>query len=547
MAGVAPPNIPEAKRAGLPVDLDRLTRDGDEWLSPEERYALKTHGVCAQVQPGVFMIRVRVPGGRLIPAQTNGLATLAAHYGQNWIHLSTRQNVELHHVDAHDVVEVLRGTEALGLTNRSACGHTLRNVMACPEAGYGLDEPFDCFPDALAVSDAIVARSGELNTTLPSRINMAFGGCATCAEHARLNDVGFESMVVDGRAGYRVWAGGSLGTSPFLSVVVHDWIERKDVLAAAYALIELFVARGSFETPKKARMKFLVEEMGADNFRAEWATLFEKAKRETKFRPHPVEILASAEIAEILRHVPEGGWSTSVRPQRTPGLAMVTVNVPLGDLSGDEFRALGSFAGFGDGSIHVTRNQNLLYRDVPVGRVAELRALIEERGLAVLGADAALDVRACTGSDVCSLAITAAPATGHHLLSRSAGLARNNSLRVHVSGCPNSCAQHQAGDIGLAGAKVRINGETRLGYTVFLGADIASGRCAEMVGRVADEDVPALVDDVVGAWEVLRHAGERMADTVARVGADAFAAHVASVATGFAPGEDEPLVAAAAE
>ena len=119
------------------------------------------------------MVRVHVPGGRLIPAQTSGLATIAAHYGENWIHLSTRQNVELHHVDAHDVNMVLRGTEALGLTNRSACGHTLRNVMSCPDAGYGLDEPFDCFPDALAVSDAIVARSAELNTQLPSRINMA--------------------------------------------------------------------------------------------------------------------------------------------------------------------------------------------------------------------------------------------------------------------------------------------------------------------------------------------------------------------------------------
>ena len=531
------PNIPAAKRAGLPVDLDRLTRDGDEWLSPEERYALKTHGVCAQVQPGVFMIRVRVPGGRLIPAQTNGLATLAATYGGNWIHLSTRQNIELHHVAARDVTEVLKATEALGLTNRSACGHTLRNVMVCPDAGYGLDEPFDCFPDGFAVSDAIVARSAELNTRLPSRINMTFGGCPACREHARLNDVGFESIVVDGRPAYRLWAGGSLGTAPALSVLLHDCIERQDVLAAANALVELFVTRGAFETPKKARMKYLLEQMGEGAFKAEWLALFTKLKRRSSYRPEPVTVLKPADISEILSHVPDRGWSTSVRPQHQPGLAMVTVNVPLGDLTGDEFRFLGTLAAFGDGLVHATRNQNLLYRNVPVRRVAELRDAITDRGLALADADAALDVRACTGSDVCSLAITAAPNTGH-ALTASHGLARNNALRVHVSGCPNSCAQHQAGDIGLAGAKVRINGETRLGYTVFLGADIPNGKTAALAGRVADDDVPALVDGVVGAWESLRQPGERMADTVDRLGVDAFAAHVASVARGFAPGDE---------
>src|SRR3954470_810507 len=197
-------DIPAAKRAGLPVDLERLEREGDGWLTPEDRYALKTYGVCAQVQPGVFMIRSRIATGRLSPDQLFGLADVADEFAFGWLHLSTRQNVELHHVDGRAVPAVLAAVEDLGLTTRSACGHTMRNVMACPDAGVGIDEPFDCQPDAQRVSDAILARSAELNCRLPSRINIAFGGCPGCRHHARVNDAGFESVVVAGEPGYRL-------------------------------------------------------------------------------------------------------------------------------------------------------------------------------------------------------------------------------------------------------------------------------------------------------------------------------------------------------
>jgi ferredoxin-nitrite reductase len=155
-------------------------------------------------------------------------------------------------------------------------------------------------------------------------------------------------------------------------------------------------------------------------------------------------------------------------------------------------------------------------------------------------------VRACTGSSVCALGITTAPDAGNTLLT-SAGLGRNSALRVHVSGCPNSCAQHQAGDIGLAGSKVRIAGATRDGYHLFLGADIMAGEVGKVVGRFASEDVPRVVEATVGAWESLRHGGESLSATVARVGHDAFGAHLAAVmtdrwATGAEPEMAEPAV-----
>ncbi|MDP9020609.1 MAG: Rieske 2Fe-2S domain-containing protein [Actinomycetota bacterium] len=522
-------NIPAAKRAGLVVDLGRLAAEGDGWLSAEDRYALKTWGVCTQEQDHVFMVRVRTPGGALPTAQARGLARISRSFGPDWLHLTTRQNVELHWVPDRQVPALLDAVAEIGMTTRSGCGHTLRNVMCSEEAGLSLDEPFDCLPDARAVSDAVVARSAELNCVLPSRVNVAFGGSPRCRQDARLNDAGFVSVLRDGEPGYELWGGGSLGRAPFLAVELAHFVPRADVVAAAEALIEVFVEHGDLDKPAKGRMKFVVERLGEDGFRAAWDQAFAAARRRPRPEPAPVEVLPEVDRVAVLTHVPPGGWSAGVRPQRVPGLATLTVDVPLGDTNGSELELLCDLADqHGDGALNLSRDQNVVLRNVPVAAVAPVREALRSRGLYLAGEARMASVRACTGSAVCALGITTAPDAGKALLT-SAGLGRNSSLRVHVSGCPNSCAQHQAGDIGLSGSKVRVGGRARDGYHVYLGADLDAGRVGEVVGRVATEDVPATVEAVVGTWESLRHDGERLGATVARIGHDAFARHLEAV------------------
>ncbi len=540
---MAGPDIPAVKRAGLPVDFDRLASEGDGWLTPEDRYALKTWGVCNQEQDHVFMVRVRNPGGALPTAQARGLARVARSFGPDWLHLTTRQNVELHWVEARRVPSLLDAITEIGLTTRSGCGHTMRNVMCSEDAGLSLDEPFDCLTDARAVSDAILARSSELNCQLPSRINIAFGGSPRCRADALLNDAGFVSVVRDGEAGYELWGGGSLGKAPFLAVKLADFIPRGDAQAAAEALVEVFVAHGDFDKPTKGRMKFVVERLGEAGFRAAWDQAFAAARSRPHLPTPPVEVLGEADRVAMLSHVPPGGWSTGVRPQRTPGLCTLTVDIPLGDTNGSELDLLCDLADrYADGALNLSRDQNVVLRNVAVADVTAIRDALRPRGLFLAGEAHTASVRACTGSAVCALGITTAPDAGKALLT-SAGLGRNSSLRVHVSGCPNSCAQHQAGDIGLAGSKVRIGGRSRDGYHVFLGADLGARRVGEVVGRVAGEDVPAAVEAVVGTWESLRHDGEGLGSTVARIGHDAFARQLEAVmaerwATGPEPGSE---------
>ena len=546
---MAPPDIPGAKRSGLSVDLERLAAEGDSWLTPEDRYALKTYGVCAQEQDHVFMIRVRVPGGVLPTEQARGLARLARPYSHDWLHLTTRQNVELHWVQDRKVPEVLEKVSRLGLTNRSACGHTMRNVMSSEEAGVSLDEPFDCLPDARAVSDAILARSATLNCQLPSRVNLAFGGSPRCRHDALLNDGGFVSVVQDGEPGYELWGGGSLGKAPHLAVKLADFVPRADALAAAEALIDVFVAHGDFENPAKGRLKYAVERLGTDGFRAAWDEAFAEARARPHPAPPPVAVLGEADRVAILKVVPPRGWSAGVRPQREVGRAYVTVDVPMGDLAGADFDLLSDLADrHCDGALNLSRDQNVVLRNVPVGDVVRIRDVLAERGLYLLGEAHVASVRACTGSAVCALGITTAPEAGVSLL-ESPALGRNSSLRVHVSGCPNSCAQHQAGDIGLAGSKVKLGGQARDGYHVYLGADLDAHRVGEVVGRVAAEDVPHAVEAVVGTWESLRHGHETLGQTVNRIGHEAFAAHVEATmqerwATGPEPAEEPPTLAA---
>ncbi len=523
---MAAPNIPAAKRAGLPVDIARLGTEGDGWLSPEERYALKTHGVCAQLQPGVFMVRVRIPGGVAPTAQVRGLARIAARYAEDWLHLSTRQNVELHWVRDRTVPDVLDTLGRYGLSSRSACGHTVRNVMCSEDAGVGLDEPFDCFPDARRISDALISRSAQLNTELPSRFNVALGGSPRCRHDALVNDAGLISTVVDGVPGYEMWAGGSLGKSPSLAVLLTPFVPRDEIVPAVEALVDVYVTHGNLDQPAKARMKFLLDQMGADALRAAWQAAFDLA-RERPHDPAPrVEVMAEADTREILRQMPPGGWTAGVRPQRTPGLASVTIDLPLGDTCSSEFDLFSDLADrFADGHLTFTRDQNVTFRNVPLAHVADIRAAIGERGLYLLGEGRTAQIRACTGAAVCNLGITDSPGAGRSLADNPA-LRRNAALQVYVSGCPNSCAQHQIGDIGLSGSKVRVNGVTTDGYQVFLGSDLDRHEIGVVVGRVAAQHLDAAVTAIVGTWEALRHPSESLGQTVRRFGPEAFSLQI---------------------
>jgi sulfite reductase beta subunit-like hemoprotein len=350
-------------------------------------------------------------------------------------------------------------------------------------------------------------------------------------------------MVHDGVAGYEVWAGGSLGKSPALAVLMSPFVPRADALAAVEGLVDVFVAHGNFEEPAKGRMKFLVAALGADRFRALWSEAFDAARARRRGVTAAVSVVDEADRAEILGLMPPGGWTAGVRPQRSRGLASVTIDLPLGDTNSSEMELFCDLADeFADGHLTLTRDQNVTFRNVPLAHVAPIRPALAARNLFLLGEGATAQVRACTGAAVCALGITDSPGAGR-LLAALPSLRRNQTLRVYASGCPNSCAQHQIADIGLAGSKVRVGGETVDGYQIFLGADLDAQLVGEVVGRVAESRLCDAVDAIVGTWEALRHHGETLGRTARRVGLAAISNQVsAALRNDWAEGPEPELV-----
>lgn len=526
MATAVRPNIPRAKRTGLDVDLARLCEAGPAALEPDDHYRLKTYGVCAQRQDDRFMIRLRVAAGRIDCDQVGVVAGLARRYADGDVHLTTRQNLELHSVALPDVPAIYGALDAAGLAGRSACGHTIRNVMACPEAGTSIEEPFDVVPDARRLSRLLVSRSSELNVALPSRLNIVLGGCTTCGLDALTNDIGLVARARDGECGYQLWAGGSLGSAPRLSILLRPFITRDEVWPAVWTIVEWYCREGSIDQVARGRLKFLLEERGDAEFRQAFAKRFAELAGEEQPPLDPVEPQADVSLERALALAPPQGWGDGVRPQRQPGLATVTVRVPLGDLPAGDFERVAAVAP--GGALHLSRSQNIVLRSVPVERVPEIVDQLAAIGVGPDGARSATDVRACPGLTFCSLAITGSQPIAHTIetaLGDRPDLPRNVSIAV--SGCPNSCARQQAADIGLTGTKVRLGGRTGLGYQLVLGADLAQGALGQPVLKLFEEEVPAAVTAVLETWVALRRPAEPIAATFRRLGLERVGAAVA--------------------
>src|SRR6266540_515176 len=494
MATAVRPNIPRAKRTGLDVDLARLCEAGPAALEPDDHYRLKTYGVCAQRQDDRFMIRLRVAAGRIDCDQVGVVAGLARRYADGDVHLTTRQNLELHSVALPDVPAIYGALDAAGLAGRSACGHTIRNVMACPEAGTSIEEPFDVVPDARRLSRLLVSRSSELNVALPSRLNIVLGGCTTCGLDALTNDIGL--------------------------------VARDEVWPAVWTIVEWYCREGSIDQVARGRLKFLLEERGDAEFRQAFAKRFAELAGEEQPPLDPVEPQADVSLERALALAPPQGWGDGVRPQRQPGLATVTVRVPLGDLPPGDFERVAAVAP--GGALHLSRSQNIVLRSVPVERVPEIVDQLAAIGVGPDGARSATDVRACPGLTFCSLAITGSQPIAHTIetaLGDRPDLPRNVSIAV--SGCPNSCARQQAADIGLTGTQVRLGGRTGLGYQLVLGADLAQGALGQPVLKLVEEEVPAAVTAVLETWVALRRPAEPIAATFRRLGLERVGAAVA--------------------
>ncbi len=480
------------------------------------------------------MMRIKIPFGGVSPDQLEVLAALSEEYSDAILHVTTRQDIQLHYVHIEDTPDLMRRLAAVGITTREACGNSVRNITGCPLAGTCRTEAFDISPYAQAMMSFLLGHPDIQD--FGRKFKPAFSGC----EHeacglVQMHDAGFVARVVDGKRGFKVVVGGGLGAVPHQAKVLSEFTPEEELLPQMQAVARVYARLGEKKNRGRARIKFLVAKLGIEEFRRlveeerktlphddRW-TAYLKDMPHTGGEPvRPPAPLAAGDRAEGF----EAWHASNVRPQRQQGYAVVMLNLPLGDITADQTRALADIARRYTGdNLRTTVEQNIALRFVSEADLPDLHRDLEAVGLAAPGAESIVDVVSCPGTDTCKLGIAASRGLGGELRQRLAAKSASlpeaiSELKVKVSGCFNSCGQHHVADIGFYGNSRKIDNRTVPHFQVILGGQWTEngGSYGLAVGSLPSKAIPQAVEALTDAYAQGREPGERFQQWIARMG-----------------------------
>ena len=515
---------------------------GDVSLDTFRPFRLQ-HGIYGQRQPGVQMIRIKIPFGGLNSNQLRVIAEMADRYATGVGHVTTRQDIQLHYARVEDCGTIMRRLAEVGVTTREACGNTVRNVTACHLAGVCQGEVFDVTPYAKAVSAHLLRN--PLNQSLPRKFKIAFSGCRHDCAMTPIHDLGFlAAKNPDGTIGFRVTAGGGLGSAPRIAFLLHEFMPMEDLLPTCDAMIKVFDNLGNRKNRNKARMKFVIEKLGFEEFKrrfeAEYAVLRKGYNGQLNL---PAIADAAPQLIQPTR--PNGGngakgnggpggngqaetpfemWRrTNVVLQQQPGFATAFIRLPMGDITSAQMAKVADLIDeFANGNIRTTIQQNLCIRWVSNDTVQALYERLVAANLSDPGAELVEDIIACPGTDTCGLGITSSKGLARALAEVFPAGKVPEDLRnesVKISGCHNSCAQHHISTIGLHGVGKRMGERFAPHYELHLGGRIDGvPRIGQMTIKLPAKNVPAAVSHLLDFWRQHRREGERLLDFIERTG-----------------------------
>jgi sulfite reductase beta subunit-like hemoprotein len=537
----------------IEADIERFEAELARYLAnglDDDRFRVFRlgNGIYGQRQGGTNqMVRVKIPYGGMNPEQLEMMAHIADTYSRGWGHITTRQNIQFHFVELTRVPELLRDLGAVGMTTREACGDTVRNVMGCHLAGACPFEVLDISPWAEATFRYFLRH--PYAQRLPRKFKINFSGCATDCGQAMFNDVGVVAVgrpLPDGtvEAGFRVFFGGGLGANPHPALALEEFTPREELLPTIEAVLRTFDHYGNRDNKLRARLKWVVDTMGADELR-------ERILKERRFllgsATYPAGIPAvvtergdgPAGMATGVDVTPLGNdvgvavtingrdpftrWSqANVIRGHAKGTVSAVAFARLGDITSEQFRALAAMQREFNASVRLSNRQNVVFRDLTEEQVPMLHARLEAIGMAEPGAELARDVVSCPGADTCNLAVTQsrglADAIGEAM--ESAGLAEVGGVRINISGCTNSCGQHHVTDIGFMGVERRAHGQAAPGYQMLLGGHLSqmTVKFGDKALRLPAKNCGEAAVRVVTRYSTERDAGETFPLWLERVG-----------------------------
>ena len=552
-----------AKQADIDEFVSVLAKYESGEITPDQWRAFRlVRGTYGQRQAeDAQMLRVKLPQGLVTAPQWNAMADIGEKYSRGFGHITTRQNIQFHFVKLHDVEPSMRMLEAVGVTTREACGNSVRNVTGCPYAGVSPDELFDVTPYAEGLTRYLLRH--KLTSTLPRKFKIAFEGCATDHIATHINDLAFLARVSPtGGRGFQVVAGGGTAIMCTEAGVIHEFLPASEILRVADAVIRVFHKYGDYQHKQRNRTKFMIKSLGWGR----WKGIYDQELANIRLRgevptleldtpaeePAPTAARAAAPLESAIAAQVKAGeikgpgitpvvipvlnskdedftrWQASnVRPQKQAGYTLVTATIPLGDMTSPQMRVIGDLASsYGDGTVRVTMDQNLVFRWVKASDVRALYSKLAAAGLGLAQGGTVADVASCPGAESCRLAVTQSRGLGKlledHLRARPDLVEKADGARIKISGCPNGCGQHHIATIGFQGSVRRLGPKAVPQYFVLVGGGTEHGGASfgRLASKVPARRIPEVVDRLIEMYAKERTEGESAPDFFRRVSVD---------------------------
>ncbi len=546
-------NVPGHVIPIIEREFDDFDNEAEEFLSgrlAEDQFIgfrLK-QGVYGQRQPDVQMVRVKLPFGGVTPAQMDAFASVVEKYAPlDKGHITTRQNIQIHHVPLRDMESLIREISEVGLSSREGCGNTVRNVTGDPWAGVAPDEVFDPTPYAGAYVRYFVRH--PTTQLMPRKIKTAFTGSDEDRAITGIHDIAFISRERDGVRGFEVRVGGGTSIMARVAPTLYEFVEADngDYLKVTEAALRIFDRQEWLRVNRaRARIKVLVDKIGIDAFReqveeelqGEWAEERDFDVERLRFDDDEE---ANAPEAPATPASPNGDRSAfdrfveaNVQAQRQQGFSAVEVKIERGDLTPEQFRGLATIMReYTGGYARSTVQQNLVLRWVRDEALYDVWERLSALRLGEAGAREITDVVSCPGTDSCKLGITSSMGLNRAIKQRVEEMEISDELtrriQVKMSGCPNGCSQHHIANIGFYGASLKVGGRQMPAYIPHVGGNYEGGEVifgTRLKSRLPAKRVPEAVERWIRLYEAERNDGEEFNAFAERAGAERFEAEI---------------------
>lgn len=494
-----------------------------------------TRGVYGQRQLGVHMFRTKFPFGKITPKQLHRLADLSEQYASANLHLTTRQNIQMHYVKITDAPAIWAGLEDVGATAREACGNTVRNMTGSSIAGIDPDELFDVSPYVRETFEYFLRN--PINQDMGRKFKICYSSSEKDSAYTFIHDIGFIPKIKDNERGFKVVVGGGLGAQAMLAQTAHEFLHEDLVIPFIEACLRVFDRYGERTRRNKARMKYLLKDIGLEKL-MELIAIEHKANKVKQYKfdrnkvdigtPTHQNIAPTIAIEDTQRY---NEWlKTNVFEQKQKGYYAVALKVSKGDIKPDQARKIAALTEqYASQDMRITMNQGLLLKFVPEASLSYFYHELNQLGFADPGFDTIGDVTTCPGTDTCNLGVTNSMTLGKILedviKDEFYHLIFDSKIKIKISGCMNSCGQHMVANIGLHGSSIKVGERVAPAMQVILGGGVDEngvGSIGEKIVKVPTKRAPEMLRMVLSDYEKNALEGEYFNDYYRRLGKNYF-------------------------